>query len=218
MRVFLALALVTLGAHACGGGDGASPDAAMSVDADNDAGHDGSTILDSGFVDAADGSMTTITPTSLLPLRVGNRWAYEVLVSEGCVHEPVMWVLRSEPVGGHEAFIVLSPCSGMELAARYVGDEVYGWSGEEWLPGLPSPVDNSTSWTISPLVYSWERVGPFTVPAGTFDECWNRVARRGEDRIRITTYCAGIGMVREELPLPPTASTIVLSSYELVGE
>ena len=58
---------------------------------------------------------------------------------------------------------------------------------------IHSPVEVGESWQTSTTSYIWaEATKPLTVPGGSFDDCWDRVA---PPAITTFTYCRGVGLV-----------------------
>jgi hypothetical protein len=58
---------------------------------------------------------------------------------------------------------------------------------------IHSPVEDGESWQTSGATYTWAEVTqPLTVPAGSFADCWQRLASAG---VATLTYCRGVGLV-----------------------
>src|SRR5690606_35538862 len=79
------------------------------------------------------------------------------------------------------------------------GAEIVQQMGEDWATTLGSPVVDGHSWTIATgLTFSWVQVGQVTVPAGTFEDCWQRPITPASDYTETTTFCRGVGPVIRE--------------------
>ncbi len=189
----LAIGLVLGGCGGAGGGDD-------SVDAA--AGGDGSSVADSGGATdgAGSGDGANGGDDRLYPVEVGRSWTYQVAaVGAGAVCSPGSYsevITGQESVGGRTAFAVDNWCSAVGTTYASVdGDLVETWYNGGWITALDTPVEEGHTWNMTSAVsYTWHDAGTVTVPAGTFDDCWNR--EQNVSYTAYTIYCRGVGVVR----------------------
>jgi hypothetical protein len=147
------------------------------------------------------GAPARLTAAALYPLAVGNRWSYavtELTTEVRCSSDTVsdITVIDKEEVAGREAFLITGPCewSG-EAHVAAVDDELQQFLGT-WEAALAMPVEPGHQWLVMGMyLFEWRNAGSVTVPAGTFDDCWDRIAPDEPGWSR--TYCAGVGPVKE---------------------
>jgi|GEM_PF-2304631 len=218
MAVLGAAAL--LGAVACGGeaeestasDEGDDPEVAAASGGGAAVGGDGDTDTGTGGSEAA----VDHTASSLYPMAVGNVWEYEVEEHEvGSCPEGLRSHEFTEEVeiGGKMGLEGTVLCNG-ELTATMTSDgstiEQYYAPDARWFTSFQEPLAEGTSWDPFPtLTLSWADAGTVTVPAGTFDSCWERVSSVPSSAQN--TYCVGIGLVRQV----SVSYTAELSSYTL---
>jgi hypothetical protein len=149
---------------------------------------------------ASGGAPATISAASLYPLAIGNRWSYAIteLTSEGCTSDivPELIVMGTEEVDGRETFVLMGPCRwDGEARVAAVDDELQQFFGT-WETALAMPVETGHQWLVrGTYLFEWRNAGLVTVPAGTFDDCWDRIGLDEPEWSR--TYCVGVGPVRE---------------------
>ena len=87
--------------------------------------------------------------------------------------------------------VVLLEGSGDSLTAHIIDPTGTALGSETEY--IHSPVETGESWNASVGAYTWSEVtAPLTVPGGTFDDCWERVA---PPDVTTFTYCRGVGLV-----------------------
>lgn len=141
----------------------------------------------------------------LLPIASGNNWYYQLeIVGQGpnCLIDigNSMYAGGFVLPDGREAMNFQGFCVDVFLFVIGTGDrvETYDEDGQLVVVSLDEPVADGHSWEASPgRTFTWNREpAPVTVPAGTFEDCWTRV----EVGLPYTsTYCRGVGKVREAL-------------------
>lgn len=149
------------------------------------------------------GAAAMVTPLNLKPLAVGNTWTYDVVDSAAVpacelgVHETR--IDATMEILGRTAYVerfFCSPAGGPTFLSVSDGqiDQV---AGDEWRPQLAAPVEDGAAWQFAPNVtLRYRRAGTITVPAGTFDDCWERIR---DGAAQVVTYCKDVGLVRQEL-------------------
>lgn len=157
----------------------------------------------------------------LLPIAPGNLWSYEIeLMGMGpeCPVETVNFVGEGgfqlpdgRDVAHFVGFCFTDPTSYIVGTGDMV--DVYDEFQQHAAVALQEPVTEGFSWESSPSVtFSWTREpSPLEVPAGSFDDCWTRLTADGS---RTSTYCRGVGKVRDVIA-GANGFTATLMSYEL---
>ncbi|CAN5896048.1 hypothetical protein BH11MYX4_BH11MYX4_16020 [soil metagenome] len=204
MRTALVTALLTLATFACSGGGASIGDPAPgggdasttppgSEEPDGSAPGDGGTRPDGDARPDA-----TATDDRIDPLTVGRTWTYDVTIIGTyplCkAGSNTGRVLGQKSVAGKNAFQVQSFCPGAGTSSYAVdGDKVEIYYANTWILSLDAPVQEGHTWTDGLYTYAWEKVGPVTVPAGTYADCWKAKPQLGTS---YTTFCRGVGPVR----------------------
>lgn len=224
MRIAIVTFGLTLIAVACGptededgdgDGDGAE-DTSNPGDGDGDGpdtgtGSDGTTGGSTGSDPGSDGTTGPSNDTDgppgpvaddLFPMPEGASWTYEV-TGDGAIcptGSQTATVGTTVDAGGRQATEYITFCGGRvhPVIAAPSGVEIYIESADSWSVMLDTPIEDGHSWTFAAYdnEYTYEDAGTITVPAGTFDNCWTRLDSLGPT----STYCPGIGKVREERP------------------
>lgn len=199
-----AAALATL--VACSGGDNSgitdpSPDGGPSSSSSSS----GDPTPDGG---SSSGDSSVVTPDAaqpdaavdnrIDPITVGRSWTYDVSIigtypacSKGS-HTGT--VVAAKTVGGKPAFQVQSFCPGAGVNAYFVdGDHVEVYYMNTWVLALDAPVAEGHTWSDGVNSYVWNKLGKLTVPAGTYEDCWNAKHVGGTS---YTQYCRGVGPVK----------------------
>jgi len=204
MRNPLIAALLALATFACSGGGAAIGDAPQDA---RDAGtvqpgseSDASMPGTDGGAPRPDGATPDSAPSDnrIDPITVGRTWTYEVTIHGNYpLCKPgsnTGRVLGQKSVGGRNAFQVQSFCPGAGTSSYAVdGDKVEVYYASSWVLSLDAPVQEGHTWTDGLYTYGWENVGPVTVPAGTYADCWKAKPTLGTS---FTTFCRGVGPVR----------------------
>jgi hypothetical protein len=108
-----------------------------------------------------------------------------------------MQVQSMQMVNGRDAFMLTSWCSAsgnssFPYAWDTNGDLLYHFNNTWELTMANNVVDGATFMALG-LPYMWRDVGSVTVPAGSFDDCWN-VEQVGS--VFYSTYCKDVGPVQ----------------------
>ena len=195
------------GTNAGSGGAAGAAGAVGGAPATGISGNGGASTAGSGGVAAG-----SVTAAQLFPLAVGNRWTYQVTsTAADC------------PSGSHDASIVGTMTEGNETAfdfrdycedssptyLRAANDEVLEYQ-VDWARSLAQPVQDGYSWMFTQnFTLTWHAAGTVTVPAGTFQNCWDRLSMSGATLVT-KTYCPDVGPVKES-----GFEDVVLTSYSL---
>jgi hypothetical protein len=163
--------------------------------------------------------------TRLAPYEVGRTWTFTGSQTSQGVTTPSTFtttVAGQETYDGKSAFVITA--GTVTSYASLDGDTTwveYANTTGQWLPSTKAPVVDGASWTY---VYSgtrtqtWHAVGPQTVQAGTFDDCWRidyvvkETSQPGD--VNYTILCRGVGEVLQEMSL----SNGFQMHYELVSK
>ena len=103
-------------------------------------------------------------------------------------------------VDGVDTYTYRNPCarngSQSTFSLQFEGDEVILVDYDAPYYMLKSPVEEGCTWQttldVTTYTYTWHEIGTVTVPAGTFDDCWERTT---EGTTQYLTYCRGVGRV-----------------------
>jgi len=157
--------------------------------------------FESGGLGGASGSGDLLTAADLFPLAVGNRWTF--LVTGGMadcaagLHDAT--IAGTATQGGEQAFELRDYCrDDFPGYLRASGGEVLEYQAE-WARSLAQPLQEGYSWMFtSNYQLEWHFVGTVNVPAGTFDDCWQRstTVTSGSGFMSRRTYCPGVGPVQ----------------------
>lgn len=171
------------GAGGTNGTSGASSNTAGTGIGDAGAGNDAEKPL----VPVIPGHLLTFTATPLDPA--------QPLPNGPCV--PLEAKIEAPlTVQGHSGVGYHGPCSSDSFLIEGNGDQLTAHKLEAGVitrsyEYIHSPVMDGESWDINGSTQTWHPASaPVETPAGTFSDCWIRVA----DELRIT-YCRGIGLV-----------------------
>lgn len=196
---------VSLGLAGCSGSDAdSSADGAGGEAGDTGSGGTatGGTSASGGGSGGTDstntGGTAALLPQDLYPLEVGATWTFEVTEPVGQTCTPnYESIERTEAIGGRDAFVVGHACtSGTEYYLSVQDGELQQWIGDAWVTILPAPIEQGREWSVTPeLSFRWIFVGPITVPAGTYGNCWGREALPPSAPSH-TIYCPDVGPVR----------------------
>ncbi len=199
-------------------------DADTDADADTDTDADGDSDTDSdadGDTDTdSDTDSSANAATRYFPLAVGNSWTYNVVAqgsNPSCqAGTYTAEVLQELTVGGRGAFEFRGHCS-TDISGQVISylsqaeGRIEQYSNPDWHVGLGSPVTQGHTWIWNAsTTFRWEAIGQTTVPAGTFDNCFNRVEISASQPT--TTFCRDVGKVRV---IDPGAYESELISYAL---
>jgi hypothetical protein len=117
---------------------------------------------------------------------------------ESC-DDPFTEVGESDTIEGMTGIRYLSFCTDRTALLVGSGDSLTAYlidaSGQlgQGTEHIHSPVETGESWGVSVGTYTWAEVTePLTVPAGTFENCWERVA---PPDVASLIYCRGVGLV-----------------------
>ena len=213
-----------------GAGVGAAGIASVAGEGGSGAGRGGAGASGAG----GSGSAGEPTPESLFPLAVGNRWTYLVTTtlpdSSPCpAGEHSTELVSSSTVDGRMAFEAKHVCDAlMPEAVRFYAYSELGVEtkrcaagaagcGPNWVIGLPRPVAEQATFQALDGLRTVHRVGRVTVPAGTFEECWET---RGESPSPlVSVYCPGVGAVAfsqmDETSPPSVDYALELTSFDV---
>lgn len=193
---------------ACGGsgasvesGGGDASDAAASMgDAGAPAGDAGAADTSTSSDGAAhvDGGDGATADDRIDPLAVGRSWTYSVTqignypLCPAGTHDGT--VNGESTKDGKHAFEVRSLCAnGGTFFYSVAGDVVQFDAQGTWVLALDAPVQEGHSWTNGVTTYTWHAAGTVTVPAGTFDRCFQAKDDNSES---YTTFCRGVGPIK----------------------
>lgn len=158
------------------------------------------------------GGSGTLQPADLYPLEVGQRRTFEIVEPAGMECDPNFeTVLRTENVGGKEAFVVDHVCApDEEIILAHHGGQLVQWNEDKWIVTMKAPLEEGLTWIATErYTFQWSFVSDITVPAGSFQDCWARESVPPSPLSR-NVYCPGVGPVRRE-----NADLIVeLASFE----
>jgi len=134
----------------------------------------------------------------ILPLAPGMLWNYDVTLDtagDTCPRDYAK-VGQQVTLSGSPAYEYLSSCSTLQAYLTASGDDV-----TFFIPASAAAPQQQGAVTASPVQegtvfgsFTWQAAPQTTVPAGTFDYCWNRVFETSTAR-QLATYCRGVGMV-----------------------
>lgn len=163
-------------------------------------------------IDTGDDSETTSevvqdTEGPLMPIAVGNSWTYRYTQSEAADEDTCaegIWtasITGKTEIDGVDTYTFVSSCAQngdqREYLLQFEGDQVAMIDFDDPYYLINENVADGVQWEtrldVSYLTYEWHYVGTVTVPAGTFDNCWERI--RDSLSIDNHTYCRGVGRV-----------------------
>jgi hypothetical protein len=151
----------------------------------------------SGSVGASGGA--AVVAADLLPLADGNNWTYSAAEEiEGCTMANRLQVSGPESYEGRMAYRLVDSCSPDSPSLVSVNEGRIEQFSKQWDVTLGMPLAEGTTWQYSlGTTFKWQAVGTVTVPAGTFENCWKRVAMSQANATH-RTYCPGVGRVLDE--------------------
>lgn len=160
--------------------DGSASDGGTKIDASSDAGADSGKDL------------------RIDPIEVGHAWTYDVKVLgfyPACANGSfVSTALGSAAKDGKTAITVQSLCKNAGTYDFAVeGDRVFTYVAG-WRLSLDAPVAEGHTWSDGLRTYKWESKGSFTVPAGTYADCWSATVVASYSSY--TVFCRGVGPVK----------------------
>ena len=169
-----------------------------SGDADTDSGEADTGAADSETVDAGE--------APLMPHTVGSWWIFRYTHLEDADFGACaagLWtsgILEMTVLDGIDTYTYLSACSKdsaqAEAMIQFEGDKSVVVNFGAPFVMTDTPVADGHTWTVDfsagPKTYRWDHLGKVTVPAGTFDHCWDRVDEANDDHL---VYCRGVGRV-----------------------
>jgi hypothetical protein len=113
---------------------------------------------------------------------------------------------------GRDSYEVTDTCYPGEASQLSIVDShIEQWGNGAWQVNLSPPLQTGFTWEFNGRTLQWTDVGSQVVPAGTFDQCWERSVVGEGTPAQQTTYCAGVGPVLGYL----VASEVQLVSYTL---
>lgn len=205
MNAALTAAFLALATLACSGGGasiGDAPQSTPDTGTEPPGGEtDGGGPVADGSTPRSDGATPpdgALPDNRIDPIALGRTWTYDVtILGTYPLCKPgsnTARVLGQKSVGGKSAFQVQSFCPGAGTSSFAVdGDKVEIYYANNWILSLDAPVQEGRTWTDGLYTYGWEKVGPVTVPAGTYADCWKVKPTVGTS---YTTFCRGVGPVR----------------------
>ena len=182
-----------------GGGDAAAAeasagDAGVAVDGATEG--DAATSTDGGA--HADGSDGAAADDRIDPLVVGRTWTYAVTqigsypLCPAGMHDGA--VVAESIKDGKHAFEVRSLCANAGTFFYSVTGDVVQFDAQgTWVLALDAPVQDGHSWTNGLTTYTWKTAGTVTVPAGSFDRCFQAKDDASES---FTVFCRGVGPIK----------------------
>jgi hypothetical protein len=140
-----------------------------------------------------------VVAADLLPLADGNNWTYSAEEDiEGCTMANHLQVTGPESYEGRMAYRLVDSCSPDSPSFVSVIEGRIEQFSKQWDVTLGMPLAEGTTWQYSvSTTFTWQAVGTVTVPAGTFENCWKRVAMSQANATH-RTYCPGVGRVLDE--------------------
>lgn len=156
---------------------------------------------------------------AIFPLAKGNVWTYTVtslasntVCRAGTSSSKID--LSAIELGKYRTYRFSGFCKRFGSQAQYdflypKGDRVINYDTKDVI--TDAPVAEGHTWQVNSSVsVQWEFADTVTVPAGTFDHCWNRVPLEQNSDTPISTYCRGIGPIKI---VWPGRTEAVLTSY-----
>lgn len=194
-------------------GSGVGGDAGESSGSGGTAAQGGTTSGGTGGTDAGAGGTSGTAGSGgggnqepLVPLITGHRSEFRFVALDSSMptletcDDPFTEVGEMDTIEGVTGTRYLSFCtddfvliegSGDSLTAHII--DPTGKALGTAIEYIHSPVEDGESWPTGAPTYTWAEVTEsLTVPAGTFDDCWERVA---PPDIATLTYCRGVGLV-----------------------
>jgi hypothetical protein len=148
-----------------------------------------------GASNGAEMPLVPVTPGHVLTFTATTLDPAQPLVNGPCV--PLEAKIEAPlSVQGHSGVGYHGPCSMDAFLLEGSGDQLTAHKLEadaitRSYEYIHSPVVDGESWDINGATQTWHpALAPVETPAGTFSDCWVRVA----EELRIT-YCRGIGLV-----------------------
>jgi hypothetical protein len=137
-------------------------------------------------------------PPAIDPLVVGHKWTFDVTEVANYPACPTgtndVTVLDVAPRDGKNAYSVQSFCPGLPPVYYAQDGDVVLWDDSgTWVLVLDAPVQEGHTWTNGVITYVWHDLGSFTVPAGTFTQCFKAQDTAGPS---YSVLCRGIGPVK----------------------
>ncbi|MBN2804268.1 MAG: hypothetical protein JXR91_14325 [Deltaproteobacteria bacterium] len=137
----------------------------------------------------------------IFPHKVGNWWLfkYENIDAAGGSCEPGDWkaeILSMKLVDNIETYSYLNPCivQGIQstILLQFEGNKTY--YANEGYYYIDTPIEQDYEWP-SPKEgnFRWDAVDTITVPAGTFNNCWDKVYEPTDNHL---IFCPNVGRVK----------------------
>jgi hypothetical protein len=155
--------------------------------------------LPTGDAQVSPGDGGVATEGAIDPIAVGHAWTYTVTELGTYPACPTGTSTATALTAGTEdgkagAIEIQSLCSAAPPSWYVVdGDVVQVDVDGTWVLALDAPVQEGHTWSNGVATFTWHDAGTVTVPAGTFDECWN--ATENVSYTAYTTFCRGVGPV-----------------------
>ncbi len=138
---------------------------------------------------------------SIFPIADGWTWTYNLITfgnsTFGVPCQPgtrTQSMSATATIQGKTAVWLPLLCASTPTNAAYsvTGDQVWKWTGTEWISYLDAPLTEGRSFISGTRAYTWYRPYNVTVPAGTFNDCWTKKDNRSDS---FETFCRGVGLV-----------------------
>lgn len=155
-----------------------------------------------GSAAAGAGGVAGLAP--LVPLVTGNRWSFVFKPidsaqpsRETCEAPSAEVGAQTTSVDGKSGYLYTTPCGADPYLVEGSGDQLLAHRLVQGVvvatyEYIHSPVAEGEQWTTNGGLYEWRRLSAkLDVPAGSFDDCWERHS----DDLNLV-YCRGVGLVR----------------------
>jgi hypothetical protein len=115
------------------------------------------------------------------PYQVGQKWAYDVVcTAANCPNGEKAFstaVVSEQFLGGKHAFKIVTTFGSWAQESWSISQDDVFLSFDEtlgtWKTWDPTPIVDNRTWIHEgKTTYTWRKIGPYTVKAGTFVDCW----------------------------------------------
>ncbi len=132
---------------------------------------------------------------AIFPLAVGRSWQYEISGSTypNCPNGKKTTEIKTQAAQiGKNAFLFPGYCN-IDSWLTVDGDTVDSLYQGVWYRMTEGPIEAGHTWMGFRAEAHWEKIGSYTTPAGTFNDCWKAVRHVAYTDYAI--YCRGVGPV-----------------------
>lgn len=191
---FVAVVLCGCGSTSGGGSAGMGGAAAAGVGGAGALGSGGNAGTSTGGTSTGGGA----SDTRLLPLEANRTWtlvasAIDATLPVTTCADPQSTVVGRAATPEGDGWLYDPTCGTERFIMVQNGDDITAFSEDltQRIEYMKTPVVDGATWSS----YRWQSVGSVTVPAGTFQDCWRRIAVTAtqEDWVE---FCRGVGLVR----------------------